>query len=335
MTNPPSAGASPAARRRRVPSAWLGLVFAVVCGALVALQTRINGELGVRLDDGFTAAVISFGSGLLILAVVMAFWPAGRRGLGVVASELRRGRLPWWSVLGGGAGAFLVLSQGIVAAALGVALFTVAIVAGQTVSGLVLDRVGFGPGGRRPVTLPRLLGAVLVLVAVGWAVSDQLQHDVPFWMLLLPLIAGVGLAWQQAVNARVRIVADSALTATFINFLVGTVVLVIAMLVHALSAGWPDALPSDPWLYLGGAIGTVFIAGAAVLVRSTGVLLFGLASVAGQLLAALLIDATSPTAAQAIDGATIGGTLLAVVAVVIAGIRWRRRASPAAGSAPR
>ena len=68
---------------------------------------------------------------------------------------------------------FLVLSQGLAAAALGVALFTVAVVAGQTISGLVLDRVGIGPGGRRPLTAARLVGALLALGAVTWAVSAQ------------------------------------------------------------------------------------------------------------------------------------------------------------------
>ena len=51
---------------------WLALVIALLCGALVALQSRINGELGSRLGDGFTAAAISFGSGLVILAIALA-----------------------------------------------------------------------------------------------------------------------------------------------------------------------------------------------------------------------------------------------------------------------
>ncbi|ERK73587.1 hypothetical protein N136_00043, partial [Leifsonia aquatica ATCC 14665] len=60
---------------------WLALLIAMVCGAGVALQSRINGELGRRLDDGFTAAAISFGSGLVILLAALAIAPAGRRGL--------------------------------------------------------------------------------------------------------------------------------------------------------------------------------------------------------------------------------------------------------------
>ncbi|WP_025158439.1 DMT family transporter [Leifsonia aquatica] len=304
---------------------WLALVIAMICGAGVALQSRINGELGRRLDDGFTAAAISFGSGLIILLVALAIAPAGRRGLGRVRDALRGGELRWWYVCGGAAGSFLVLSQGLTAALLGVALFTVSVVAGQTVSGLVLDRIGLGPGGRRPLTPARIAGAVIALLAVTWAVSAQFGGSVPVWMMLLPLIAGLGMGWQQAVNGQVRVVAESALTATFINFLVGTTVLVVLMLVHWALAGLPAPLPTEPWLYFGGAIGCVFIAGAALLVRITGVLLLGLATVAGQLLTALLLDLLAPTSSTPVAFSTIGGTLLAIVAVGVASIRWGSR----------
>nr|WP_281369322.1 DMT family transporter [Leifsonia shinshuensis] len=303
----------------------MALVCAILCGGGVALQSRINGELGQRLDDGVTAAVISFGSGLLILLVAMAIARAGRRGFRRVAAALRSRELPWWYVAGGSAGAFLVLSQGVAAAVLGVALFTVAVVAGQTVSGLVLDRIGLGPGGRRPLTPARLAGAVIALGAVTWAVSAQLGGPVPVWLMLLPLIAGLGLGWQQAVNGQVRVVAESALTATFINFVVGTSVLLVVMAVDWSLRGLPKPLPTEPWLYLGGAIGCVFIAAAALIVRITGVLLLGLATVAGQLVTALLLDLLAPSSPAPVAFSTIAGTLLALVAVAVASIRWRRR----------
>ena len=65
---------------------WLAIVFALVCGALTALQSRINGQLAHAIDDPYTAAAISFGSGLAILLVVLAAWRPGRRGLGRVVT---------------------------------------------------------------------------------------------------------------------------------------------------------------------------------------------------------------------------------------------------------
>lgn len=349
MTEQPSTDAAAAAassehshrhahvERTRLPM-WLAIVFALACGALTALQSRINGQLAHAIDDPYTAAAISFGSGLVILLVVLTGWRPGRRGLGRVVEALRERRLAWWMVLGGLAGAWFVTTQGLSAGVVGVALFTVAIVAGQTLGGIVFDLVGLGPGGRRPLTPTRVIGAVLALGAIGWAVSAQVAHDVRILLMLLPFTAGLGAAWQQAVNGRVRSAAESALTATVLNFAVGSTALVVVMLVHAASAGWPAEMPGEWWLYAGGAIGCVFIAGQAVLVRIVGVLVLALCGVAGQLAAALSLDLLLPTADRPVDAATIGGTVLAFVAVVIASMGWSRRrhaVPPETGSVPR
>lgn len=302
---------------------WLAIALALGCGALTAVQSRINGELARAIDDAYAAAAISFGSGLVILLAALAVWRPGRRGLTAMSAALRARTLPWWMLLGGLAGAWFVLTQGFSVGIVGVALFTVAIVAGQTLGGIVFDLVGLGPGGRRPLTVTRLAGAVLALGAISWAVWAQLDRDVPLLVMLLPFIAGVVGAWQQAVNGRLRGAASSALAATAVNFAVGTAALVVALLVHAASAGWPEALPGEAWLYAGGAIGCIFIAGQAALVRVVGVLVLALCGVAGQLAAALGLDLLVPTAGgRSVDVATIGGTVLALVAVVIASVRW-------------
>jgi len=300
------------------------VALAVVFGAGVATQSRINGELGSALGDGYLAAVISFGGGLLILAIAMAFMPTGRRGLGTIVGLLTRREMPWYYVAGGAAGAFLVLSQGLTAAILGVALFTVAIVSGQTLSGLVIDRRGLGTMQPKKLTVTRVLGSVLTLVAVGVAVSAQVTGDIPIWMLVMPFVAGIGIGWQQAVNGQVKVRADSALTATFINFVVGFTVLVIAAVIHGSIAGWPTELPSEWWLYLGGPIGVIFIAGAAIAVRTLGVLLLGLGTIAGQLVMSLVLDLVVPSAGHVVVATTVVGTLLTLVAVAIAALPSKR-----------
>jgi bacterial/archaeal transporter family-2 protein len=59
-------------------------------------------------------------------------------------------------------------------------------------------------------------------------------------------------------------------------------------------------------------------------VRITGVLVLALCGVAGQLATALALDLLAPTSGRGVDASTIGGTALALVAVVIASIRWSR-----------
>ncbi|WP_320066013.1 DMT family transporter [Micromonospora sp. RTGN7] len=301
--------------RRRIAAVGL----AVASGVGVAVQSRINGELGVRLADGIAAAVVSFGLGLLVLLVLVPATPGGRRGLSVLRTALTDGSLRPWQCLGGVCGAFLVATQGLTIGTLGVAVFTVAAVAGQSGSSLLVDRAGIGPTGRQPITPNRLVGAALTVLAVLLAVGDRLGDPKTLGLALLPLLAGVGIAWQQAVNGRVRMASGSALTATLVNFAVGTVALLVTFAVELAVRGRPaGGFPSEPWLYLGGPVGIVFIAIAAAIVRFTGVLLLGLATIAGQVVGAVALDVVLPTAASHPGLTTLLGAALTLVAVLVA-----------------
>ncbi|MFM6940908.1 MAG: DMT family transporter, partial [Candidatus Planktophila sp.] len=48
-------------------------ILATISGVMIALQARANGELSHRLDNGVEAALISFGSGLVIILLVTIF----------------------------------------------------------------------------------------------------------------------------------------------------------------------------------------------------------------------------------------------------------------------
>ncbi len=207
-------------RRGTVVKEVAGLVIAVIAGLGMAIQSRVNGELSTRLGDVVLAAVISFGTGLLLLLLLLACSSRMRSGLSHVVPALRAGLLRPWHFLGGLAGATYVLGQAGTVALIGVALFTVGVVAGQTVSGLAVDKFGTRTAGRRAVTWPRTLGAVLMVGAVGVAVGGDLVDAElgRVWVLVLPVLAGMGMAVQQAFNGRIGAVVDSPLTAALVNF---------------------------------------------------------------------------------------------------------------------
>lgn len=307
---------------RRLP-AGIALGGAVLVGVLTALQARVNGQLGYRLDDGFVAAVISFGSGLVILIGLSALIPAGRRGFAALVTGIRGRTIPWWMLAGGAAGALTVATQSLAVAVIGVSLFTVGVVAGQTLSGLLLDRVGYGPAGVVAVTMPRVVGGVLALAAVAISLQGGILDRIPWWMLVLPVLTGIGIAWQQATNGRLRQRVGTPLTATFVNFAGGTVILAVAALVHRTVAGPPKALPSDLWLYLGGAIGVAYIFMSAALVVHTGVLLLGLGAISGQLVTAFLLDAVWPAESGPGWLTELAMVAVAAVGVVVAAAPWR------------
>ncbi len=287
-----------------------GLTLAVLVGVAAAAQARINGELGRRLDDGIAAAAVSFVVGMVILIFLLPWILPGLRKVG---SALRTGSLRWWQTLGGLCGAFFISAQGLTVASIGVAVFTVAVVAGQSASSLVVDRAGLAPGGARPLTFPRVVGAALCIVAVIIAVSDRLGDARAIGLAALPAIAGIGVAWQQGMNGFVRQAGDGALTAAFVNFAVGTVVLLAIVSFRGMHA----SLPAEPWLYLGGPIGVAFIAVAAAVVPRIGVLLLGLGTIAGQIVGAVLVDVIAPTVGPP-DLRILLGTALALAAVALA-----------------
>jgi len=312
--------------RPRLP-AGLALAGAATVGVLTAVQARINGQLGLRIGDGFVAAVISFGSGLALLILLSAALPAGRRGFGALRAGIRARTIPWWMLAGGAAGALTVATQGLAVAVIGVSLFTVGVVAGQTLCGLVLDRTGYGPAGVVAVTMPRIAGGVLALIAVGISLQGGVLGRVPTWMLVLPFLAGIGIAWQQATNGRLRQRVGTPLTATLVNFIGGTAILAVAAAVHVGVVGAPQALPTDAWLYLGGAIGVTYIFLSAALVVHTGVLLLALGSVAGQLVSSFVLDALWPADAGPGWAIELVMTTVAVAGVIVAAAPWRRGSS--------
>lgn len=304
---------------------WIALVGSGLAGALVAAQSRINGGLSQAIGDGYLTAAVSFGSGLVILVLITLASPTARNGLRRVRAEVGRRHLPVWALTGGLCGALFVLGQGLVASVVGLALFTVGVVAGQVTGGLVMDRLGLGPGGRVDPTIQRMLGAALAVVAVMLSVlADLFGGAEQLWLVVVPVVAGVGVAWQSAMNGIVRAAAQSAIAATLINFVVGMCVLLVLATISVAVHGWPAEWPSDPLLYIGGAVGVVFIGVAALLVRTAGVLLLSMSNVAGQLVAAVAFEAGLPLA----DGVTPGllaGAAVALAAVVIAALPGRVR----------
>ncbi|BCW35452.1 membrane protein [Arthrobacter sp. StoSoilA2] len=316
-------------RRSTLPLA-AGLPVAVATGLVIPLQGRINGALGARLDDGIAAAVVSFTTGLVLIAAISLATPKGRAGLRRIVPAVRSRSFPRFYVMAGGIGALFVIAQTFTVVLLGVALFTVAVVTGQTLSGLLVDRMGIGPGGKRSITGVRILGSVLTVAAVAWAVSPRFggNTDVASLVLpvLLPLAAGFLMSFQQAMNGTATVHYGTPVAATLVNFIAGAVILWIAWLIKLSVAGAGNPLPGEWWFYLGGPMGCLFIGLAALLVRSLGVLVTGLGMIAGQLVGSLVLDVVIPSPGAVVALPTVLGTVLTLAAIVVATLPWPRGA---------
>lgn len=296
-------------------------------GALVAVQSHINAQLAELVGAGVIAAAISFGTGLTLALVIVLSRPALRQAFTGIPVQIRDGRLRWWQLLGGIGGAWLVTTQGLVVVVVGVTIFTVGVVAGQVAGSLLVDKVGLSPAGRLGVTARRAVAAIIALLAVvvsGLSAQDTELHL--SWVVLLAVSAGFAISVQQAINGRVSVATRQPLAATAVNFIVGFSALLFATIVLLLiGAVHFDSWPGEWWLYLGGPIGVLFIALAAWAVRGLGVLVFGLLSIAGQLLGSVLLDTIWPTGAAGLGWPQWAGLALIAIAVVLAAVPNRGR----------
>lgn len=108
--------------------------------------------------------------------------------------------------------------------------------------------------------------------------------------LLLALVAGILVAVQAPTNAILAKASGSPVVAAFISFLVGTVAL--AALVAATSGRvFAPELRDVPWYaWVGGLYGAIFVAVAAFAAPRIGIGVLLTAAIAGQLLAAVILD---------------------------------------------
>lgn len=300
---------------------WAALGLATIGGVASAGQSAANAEIGARMGHAAAGAVINNAVGTAVVLVGLLVMPSMRSGL----KALRRSGLPWWAYLGGLGGAVFVTVATYSVPVLGVALFTIAQVAGNSFGGLAVDRTGLALGGRFALTVPRLGGALIGIAAVVVAQAGRPYGDLALGMVALAVAAGLAVAVQAALNARVSAASSSA-AGTAMNFVVSTpVVLAGAVLLgvvpHLTAGGWP----TDWYLYVGGLFGVLIVVILVLSVRAVGVLRTGLAIVGGQLAGALLLDLLLP-GGPGTSLSLLAGALLTIVAVLVSGRAVRRPA---------
>jgi transporter family-2 protein len=139
---------------------WWLMALVVCAGGLVAVQAAVNSYLGRSLSNPVLAALISFVVGTTTLVALFA---AGSPELPRL-SAIRK--LPPWAWIGGFIGAFYVGLAVVATPRLGVATTICLAIAGQMAISLLLDHFGWFELARRPVTVVRLLGVVLIACGV-------------------------------------------------------------------------------------------------------------------------------------------------------------------------
>lgn len=293
-------------------------IITVAAGALSSAQSRANGQLSVDIHNAIGAAVISNLIGWTLLWILVFGRKRERMGFRTLIRSVKNGELQWWELLGGIGGAYFLAIQSFAVPQVGVGIFTICGVAGQTASSLVVDKIGLSMNGKQHITWPRVIAALLTLFAVTISVYPDLgKVNFKLVIIILAVLVGVVSSFQHALNSRVNHVSRRPIVTTWLNFFVGLTFLLIALGINLSRHGSIGALPTNPWVYVGGPIGLIFIAVASNVVRHLGVLNFILFSVTGQLIGALLLDWLLPAHKGALSGYLILGTAMTLGSIVL------------------
>ena len=297
--------------------------LAALSGVLIALQARANGELSQRLDNGIEAALVSFSSGLLIIALIALFNPRIKEGVRNLRTAVNAKSIPRWTLFAGMLGGSFVAFQTSVVPIVGVAVYSVASIAGQTASSLVVDRIGLTGGGKKHITPRRVFAALVTVIAVLVSVFDRIEAS----NLSFIAVAGAGLAgaivgFQRALNGQINEMSKQSFTTSLLNFIMGTTFLTILLTALVLiNHAKLVPLPNGPWwIYTGGVIGVVYIAFTSTIVQHLGVLNFTLFSTGGTLFGSLLIDFYSPSEGVHVSGYLVAGLILTYLGVIVGGV---------------
>jgi transporter family-2 protein len=294
---------------------------------MIALQARANGELSYRLDNAPQAALVSFSSGLFFITIYAIFSPKIKEGVRRLRSAVSSGEIPKIRLLAGSLGGAFVALQTSVVPLIGVALYSVASIAGQSAVSLFVDRIGLTGGGVKLISPRRIAAAFITVIAVLVSVLDKLEADnFQLFALLLAVIAGALVGVQRALNGQINEHSQNSYTTSLLNFITGTSFLTLFIIILiALGRVELQPLPIGPWwIYTGGVIGVIYIAATSLIVQHLGVLTFTLFSVGGQLIASLLLDIYSPTQGVSVSWYLVSGIAMTYIGVLVGGVRQSR-----------
>jgi transporter family-2 protein len=306
--------------------------LAALSGILIALQARANGELSHQLGNGLEAALVSFGSGLIIIVLISFFSPSIKEGLRNLREAVQEKKIARWKLFAGMLGGTWVAVQTHIVPLIGVAIFSVASIAGQATASLIVDRIGLTGGGKKLLSKRRVAAALITVLAVLLSVLDRLDaSNLSKFAVFLGVVTGALGGIQRAMNGEINEYSHQSFTTSLLNFIMGTTFLVVLLIVMILAKRITLVpLPSGPWwIYTGGVIGVIYIAFSSTIVQHLGVLNFTLFSVGGQLVGSLAIDVLYPTDGVQISAYLISGIVMTYLGVIVGGVSSSRVRKPA------
>lgn len=237
-----------------------------LAGMGLPFQTGINALLKRRVGSPYTAALISFVVALIFLLLLLT---ATGQEWSLPAAALEGA--PLWIWAGGLCGAIFLTGNILLHARLGSVQTIVLPVMGQILMGLIIDTYGYFHAAQTPLSLLRIVGAILVVggvLTVSLAKENGGTSVIPttakatantsanapiktseinssasmtLWLWrLFGVFAGMMSATQVAVNGYLGHLLTSPVKASVISFVVGVIVLALICIGLAITSKKPS-----------------------------------------------------------------------------------------------
>lgn len=273
------------------------LILPIIMGIFIASQTAINSRLSQYTKLPLFSSTISFAIGaffLLIICIVQKI------PLNISFSIFQKA--PWWAWLGGFTAAFALTSNILLFKHLGSIQATLYPVVGQIIMSLLIDQFGWFNSPVEKMNWLNIFGTILLIVGLVIFINlraSSKNNNFSFANLMWQVIgitAGIALAIQNAVNGKLGSVLASPLQASLFAF---TISFLVLLLINLLLRVKPTKVifnviktspKSEWWIWLGGILGSSYVALSALLVPSLGTGRVVIIALFGQLVFSALIQ---------------------------------------------
>ena len=144
-------------------------ILAVICGIACTTQVAVNGALKSYAGSGFKATLISMIVGFITSSAVLILIAVIRGREGVYDDGDPSGRTGFrpWMIFGGALAIVIVGGNAVAAPVIGTGICTILNLVGMMAAGLLIDAAGFLGIDRKPVTLPKVAGMIMMIAGAA------------------------------------------------------------------------------------------------------------------------------------------------------------------------
>ena len=141
-------------------------ILPILVGVAISIQSGVNSQLRVALNNPLLAAFVSFVTGTIALAILLLFSKQSYPALSVFST------IEWYKLTGGLLGVFVVTVVLLSVQQIGAGNMFVLIIAGQLLTAVLLDHYGLLGLKTSPMNLQKI-GGVLLLITGAYLVTKK------------------------------------------------------------------------------------------------------------------------------------------------------------------